>query len=93
MVHHVDLHFAEMPREAHLHAGRHILRRKQQHLVAQERLVDALEQFVGDAVRELDAQDLGAEIRGQRTHGKRQAQVGGGVHGDATSPQFYFGQM
>ena len=65
LVHHVDLHFAEAPREGDLPRRRHILRREEQHLVAQEGLVHGAEDLVVHVVRELDARDLGAEIRGQ----------------------------
>ena len=81
LVHHVNLHFAEMPCKRDLRARRHVLWRKQQDLVAQERPVDPLEQFVRNAVRELYPLDLGAEIRRERAHGKGQSKIGGGVHG------------
>ena len=52
LVHDVDLHFAEAAREGHLARRRHVLRRKQQHLVAQERLVDRAEELVAHVVGE-----------------------------------------
>ncbi len=54
LVHDVDLHFAEAAGEGHLARRRHVLRRKQQHLVAQERLVDRVEELVAHVVGELD---------------------------------------
>ena len=62
LVHHVDLHFAEAPGEGDLPPRRQVLRREQQHLVAQERLVQAAKHLVVQLVRQLDAGDLGAEI-------------------------------
>ena len=44
LVHDVDLHLAEAPGELDLSAGRQVLRRKEQHLVAKERLVQALKE-------------------------------------------------
>ncbi len=71
LVHHVDLHLAEAPREGDLAGWRHILRREEQHLVAQERLVKRAEQLVVHLVRQREAGDLTAEIRSQRPYLQR----------------------
>ena len=69
LVHHVYLHFAESAGELDLPAGREVLWREQQHLIAQVGPIDRVENFVADVLRQLDARDLGAEMRGQRTRG------------------------
>src|ERR1019366_9673930 len=48
LAHHVNLHFAETPGEADLSVGRKLLRWEQQHLIAQERLVERVENIVAD---------------------------------------------
>ena len=72
LAHDVDLHFAEVAREGDLSAGRNILRRKEQHLVAQERLIDRAEQVVRHVVGEPDAGEFGAELRRELAHLERQ---------------------
>ena len=57
------------------------LRRKQQDLIAQKRLVDGAKDIVRNALLQVDALNFGAEFRCQRADGERQAQIGGGIHG------------
>src|SRR5713101_9990148 len=70
LVHDMYLHFAESPGKLDLSAGREVLRREQQYLIAQVGLIDRVENFVADVICQLDARDLGGEMRGQWTHGK-----------------------
>ena len=65
----MNLHFAEPPRELHLAVGRKLLRREQQHLVAQVCPVNRIEDFVADVLGQLDAGNLGAQVRAQRANG------------------------
>ena len=55
LVHHVDLDFAEAARELDLPRRRELLRREQQHLVREERVVDRAKRGVVDAALEVDA--------------------------------------
>jgi len=78
--HDVDLHLAEVPRESDLLAGRNVLRGKEQHLIAQERLIDRAEELVRNAVSEPHAVYPGAEFRCQRTSVEPRDLGRGGVH-------------
>ena len=46
LAHHVNLHWAETTRECDLPRGRNLLRTEQQHLMAQKRLIDRIEDLV-----------------------------------------------
>ena len=50
LVHHVDLHLAEMAGEFHLAPRRQFLRAEQQHLISQERLVNRSECLIVHAI-------------------------------------------
>jgi len=76
--HQVNLHVAEVARECDLRRRRHVLRRKEQHLVAEKRVVNRAKHVRRDAARDLDTRDLGAELRRQRTYCEP-AQIGGGI--------------
>ena len=71
LVHHVDLQFAESPAKRHLAAGGKVLRREEQYLVAQKRAVQGAKNLVLQLVRQIDAGDLGAQVRRQPSHRKR----------------------
>jgi hypothetical protein len=77
----VDLNFAELSSELDLTIGRKVLRREQQNLIAQPRLIDRAEHLVRNAVRQSYARDLGAEIRCQRPYSEWQSKFDTGVHG------------
>src|SRR5206468_880648 len=85
LVHHVNLHFAEVPPQCNLTRRRQLLWREQQYLIAQECLVDGAENLIAYVFGQIDARDLGAELRRQRTCGKRQTKVKGGAHGSSAS--------
>src|SRR4051794_37373533 len=63
----MNLDFAEMPGERDLSSRRHILRREQQHLVAQESGVDRAKDVVRQLIGERDTKNLGAEFGCKRT--------------------------
>ena len=63
LVHDVDLDRTEAPGEDHLVARLEMLLAEQQQLMAQERLVDSIEQRVGHRPRQIDAKNLDSERR------------------------------
>jgi hypothetical protein len=71
LVHHVDLHLAESARKGDLALRRHVLRREQQDLVAQEGLVYGAKNSVIHFGREVDAGDLRTQMARERPGGKQ----------------------
>lgn len=56
-----------MAGEFHLPSQRQVLRAEQQHLVLQERLVNRAEQRIVRSTRQVNADDLGAELRSRNS--------------------------
>ena len=81
LVHDMDLHLTEPPPERHLTCGRKLERPEQQNLVAQEGAVNSAENFVVEFVREIDSDDLRAEIGSQRANIERPVLGRCGFHG------------
>ena len=76
--HDVHLHLAEAACERDLRGRRQVVRREQQHLVAQESGVERGEGGVVERLREVEAFDARAEVRRQGPH----VEAGGDVvHG------------
>ena len=90
--HHVHLHLAELARERDLRRRRQVVRREDEHLVAQEGVVEGAKVVGRDAAREVEAGDLGAEARRQRADAERRLGSGEGMHG-RTSLESVQGQM
>ena len=90
--HHVHLHLAELARERDLRRRRQLVRREDEHLVAQEGVVEGAEVVGRDAAREVEAGDLGAEARRQRADAEGRPGSGEGMHG-RTSLAVQGGQM
>ena len=79
LVHHVDLHFAEAPGKGDLARRRQILRREQQHLVAQEGLVDGAKNAVIHLGGEVDTGDFRTEVARERAGGNEISDSGHGL--------------
>ena len=90
----MDLHFAELPRERDLRARRNVLRRKQQHLIAQEGLVDGAEDVVRDAIRQVRRPRISAPsfgVSGRTANGRRRSAVE--FMASSSFASGHFGQM
>ena len=78
--HHVHLNFAELPRERDLRRRRQLLRREDQHLVAQEGVVEGAKDVRRHARREIQPADARTELRRQRLDRERRGRAFESAH-------------